>query len=76
MDDYNELPTDNELNESLNALGYEFNMDDFKTWWHVFFIFSLSKELYSQYNFTPIIYISQLHIYYNILYSVILLLYT
>jgi len=36
MDNYNELPTDNELNESLNALGYEFNMDDFKTWWHVF----------------------------------------
>lgn len=30
--DNNELPTDNELNESLNALGYEFNMDDFKTW--------------------------------------------
>lgn len=30
--DYNELPTDNELNESLNALGYAFNMDDLKTW--------------------------------------------
>ena len=59
MDNYNELPTDNELNESLNALGYEFNMDDFKTWWHVFFIFSLSKELCSQYNVTPMIYISQ-----------------
>lgn len=28
----NELPTNNELNESLNALGYEFNMDDLKTW--------------------------------------------
>ena len=32
MDDYNELPTDNELNESLNALGYEFNVNDLKTW--------------------------------------------
>lgn len=32
MDNYNELPTDNELNESLSALGYEFNMDDFRTW--------------------------------------------
>jgi len=32
MDDYNELPTNNELNESLNALGYGLNMDDFKTW--------------------------------------------
>lgn len=28
----NELPTNNELNESLNALGYGLNMDDFKTW--------------------------------------------
>jgi len=32
MNDYNELPTDNELHESLNALGYEFNMNDLKTW--------------------------------------------
>ena len=30
--DNNELPTDNELNESLNALGYEFNVNDLKTW--------------------------------------------
>jgi len=28
----NELPTDNELNESLNALGYEFDTNNFKTW--------------------------------------------
>jgi len=30
--DNNELPTDNELNESLNALGYGLDMDNFKTW--------------------------------------------
>lgn len=28
----NELPTDNELNESLDALGYGFNLSDLKTW--------------------------------------------
>lgn len=28
----NELPTDNELNESLEALGYGLDMNDFKTW--------------------------------------------
>jgi len=32
MDDYNELPTNNELNESLNALGYGLNIDNLKTW--------------------------------------------
>lgn len=34
MDRYNdnELPTNNELDESLDALGYGFNMDNFKTW--------------------------------------------
>ena len=32
MDDYNELPTNNERNESLNALGYGLNMSYFKTW--------------------------------------------
>lgn len=30
--EYNELPTNNELNESLNALGYGIDMDDLKTW--------------------------------------------
>lgn len=30
--DNNELPTNNELNESLNALGYGLNMDNLKTW--------------------------------------------
>ena len=30
--DNNELPTDNELNESVNALGYGFNVNDLKTW--------------------------------------------
>lgn len=30
--DNNELPTDNELNESLNALGYGLNVNDLKTW--------------------------------------------
>lgn len=32
MDNTNELPTDNERDEILNALGYGLNMDDFKTW--------------------------------------------
>lgn len=31
MDNDNELPTNNELNESLDALGYGLDMDDFKT---------------------------------------------
>lgn len=30
--DNNELPTNSELDESLNALGYGFNMNDLKTW--------------------------------------------
>lgn len=30
--DNNELPTNNELNESLDALGYGLNMEDLKTW--------------------------------------------
>lgn len=29
MDDYNELPTDNERNEGLSALGYELDLSGY-----------------------------------------------
>jgi len=32
MNDNNELPTNSELNESLNALGYGLDMNNLKTW--------------------------------------------